>query len=171
MEFDKNFFEASFSRARMKPYFDRYPENEQKAIRHYEQNIRLAESLEPSLSIFEVTLRNSIIRELERKSGRKDWYEELISSPLNSLRRLRNRVFHNENISWSIVKLEELHSTLLQVIYWMNPQVNLWMTDLDRFGKVTFKVKCQWYGWAKVIFSKDRFIYRKIIKLFSKGNR
>lgn len=94
-----------------------------------------------------------------------------ISSPLNSLRRLRNRVFHNENISWSIVKLEELHSTLLQVIYWMNPQVNLWMTDLDRFGKVTFKVKCQWYGWAKVIFSKDRFIYRKIIKLFSKGNR
>ena len=45
-------------------------------MRHYEQNIRLAESLEPSLSIFEVTLRNAIIRELERMTGRKDWYDE-----------------------------------------------------------------------------------------------
>lgn len=37
--------------------------------------IRLAESLEPSLSVFEVTLRNAVIRELERMTCRKDWYE------------------------------------------------------------------------------------------------
>ena len=63
-----------FSKTRMRPYFDRYPDNEQKAIRHYEQNIRLAESLVPSISVFEVTLRNAVIRELERMTGRKEWY-------------------------------------------------------------------------------------------------
>lgn len=56
----------------MSPYFHKYPGNERKAIRHYEQNIRLAEALEPVLSVFEVTLRNSIIRELEYMAGQKD---------------------------------------------------------------------------------------------------
>lgn len=211
----------------MKPYFERYPGEESKAIRHYEQNIRLAESLEPSLSVFEVTLRNAVIRQLERKTGRKDWYEEFksdpvikdlykyvttaanhikargetvspdkingeltmgfwvslfnaeyemslwkdlrlafpnipksqrqrksISAPLNTLRSLRNRVFHNENISWSMTRLEELHGTILRVIGWMSPNVARWMTSVDRFRKVSFKVKCQWYGWLRVVFRK-----------------
>lgn len=211
----------------MRPYFERYPDEENKAIRHYEQNIRLAESLEPSLSVFEVTLRNAVIRQLERKTGRKDWYEEFksdpvtkdlykyvttaanhikargeivspdkingeltmgfwvslfnaeyemslwkdlrlafpnipksqrqrksISAPLNTLRSLRNRVFHNENISWSMNRLEELHDTILRVIGWMSPNVARWMTSVDRFRKVSFKVKCQWYGWLRVVFRK-----------------
>ena len=58
----------------MRPYFDRYPNNAKKAIRHYEQNIRLAESLGPSLSVFEVALRNALIRELETMTGSKAWY-------------------------------------------------------------------------------------------------
>lgn len=58
----------------MKPYYERYPGNERKALQHYRQNIQLAEALLPSLSIYEVALRNSIIRELERMIGRKDWY-------------------------------------------------------------------------------------------------
>lgn len=227
MKFDKIFFENSFSHARMKPYFDRYPGEESKAIRHYEQNIRLAESLAPSLSVFEVTLRNAVIRQLERKTGRKDWYEEfksypvtkdlykyvttaanhikargetvspdkingeltmgfwvslsnaeyemslwkylrlafpnmpksqrqrkIISAPLNTLRSLRNRVFHNENISWSMARLEELHNTALQVIHWMNPDVALWLTSVDRFRKVSFIAKCQLYGWITAVFRK-----------------
>lgn len=197
----------------MKPYFERYPGNEKKAIRQYVLNIRLAESLGPSLSIFEVTLRNATIRELERKTGRKDWYEDFksdpvltglykyvitasnhikargetvtadkingeltmgfwvslynaeyekslwkdlrrafpnmskiirqrktVSAPLNSLRLLRNRVFHNENISWNLTKLEDLHGTIIKVIDWMSPQVTVWMKCVDRFPKVIFKV-------------------------------
>ncbi len=72
--FNKAFFEKVFSQARMRPYFDRHPGKEKRAIRHYEQNIRLAESLVPSISVFEVTLRNSVIRELERMTGSKEWY-------------------------------------------------------------------------------------------------
>ena len=225
-EYNKIFFDSAFSEARMKPYFDRYPGNEKKAAQHYEQNIRLAESLEPSLSIFEVTLRNAVIRELVKMTGRQDWYEFLksdpalkdlykyvttagnhikrrgetvtidkingeltlgfwvslfnaeyemvlwkylrkafpnmpkairqrknVSAPLNTLCALRNRVFHNENISWSLVKLEELHSLLIQVIDWMNPRVTIWMKCVDRFHRVIFKVKCQWYGYFRMFLS------------------
>lgn len=226
LEYNKIFFDSAFSEARMNPYFDRYPGNEKKAIRHYEQNIRLAESLEPSLSIFEVTLRNAVIRELVRMTGRPDWYGFLktdpvlkdlykyvttannlikrrgetvtidkingeltlgfwvslfnaeyekvlwkdlrkvfpnmpksirqrknVSAPLNTLCALRNRVFHNENISWSLVKLEELHSLLIQVIDWMNPKVTIWMKCVDRFNKVIRKVRYQWYGCSRMFLS------------------
>lgn len=226
----------------MRPYFNRYPGDEKKAMRHYEQNIRLAESLEQSLSIFEVTLRNAIIRELERMTGRNDWYEDFktndtlkslykyvttagnhikargevvtadkingeltmgfwvslfnaeyemvlwkdlrrafpnmpkslrqrknISAPLNALRSLRNRVFHNENISWSMVKLEELHNTILDVISWMSPDVKEWMKCVDRFPKVSFKVKREWYGLIRVLF-KQRNLNHSVLKCCSKAS-
>ena len=70
----------------MKPYYDRYSGDEKKALRHYRQNIQLAEALLPSLSIYEVALRNSLIRELERMTGRKDWYTHFATVPaLNAL--------------------------------------------------------------------------------------
>lgn len=217
MKYTKLFFDSAFSEARMSPYFDKYPGNEKNAIRHYEQNIRLAESLEPSLSIFEVTLRNAIIRELIKMTGRLDWFEffksdpvlkglykyvttasnhikrrkeivtidkingELtlgfwvslfnseyekilwkdlrkvfpympkvirqrrnVSAPLNTLCALRNRVFHNENISWNLLKLEALHNALIQTIGWIDPRVAIWMRCVDRFNKVICKVKRQW---------------------------
>ena len=76
-----------------------------------------------------------------------------VSAPLNTLCALRNRVFHNENISWSLVKLEELHSLLIQVIDWMNPKVTIWMKCVDRFNKVIRKVRYQWYGCSRMFLS------------------
>ena len=58
-EFSKRFFEKEFSEARMKPYFERYRGNERMAIDLYEKNIRLSESLLPSISVFEVAVRNA----------------------------------------------------------------------------------------------------------------
>ena len=223
--YNKIFFEKAFSYARMKPYFDRYPGDEAKAVRHYEQNILLAESLEPSLSVFEVTLRNAVIRELERMTSRKDWYKifkanpvlnplykyitiadgqikrrgevvtpekingeltlgfwvslfnadyELtlwkdlrrafpnlpkvqrqrknVSAPLNTIRALRNRVFHNEAISWNITRLTDLHNSIVEVTGWMNEDIPEWLEKIDRFENVSLKVKKEWYGWWKFIF-------------------
>ena len=76
-----------------------------------------------------------------------------VSAPLNTLCALRNRVFHNENICWSLVKLEELHSLLLQVIEWMNPKVTIWMKCVDRFNSVIHRVKCQWYGYFRILLN------------------
>lgn len=209
----------------MKPYFDRYPGDEKKAVRHYRQNIQLAEALLPSLSIYEVALRNSLIRELERMTGRKDWYtyfarfpalkaldnqvevakqhivkrgevvtpdkingeltmgfwvllfnakyerylwkelrkafphmpkpkrqRKYVSAPLNDIRALRNRVFHNESISWSLTRLETLHDSILEVCSWINPAMPLWIMTVERFDKVVLSVKRSWYGWWRFIF-------------------
>lgn len=208
----------------MKPYYDRYPGDEKKALRHYCQNIQLAEALLPSLSIYEVALRNSLIRELERMTGRKDWYayfstipalkdldnqvdvarqhivkrgemvtpdkingeltmgfwvllfnakyerflwkdlrkafpkmpkakrqRKYVSAPLNEIRDLRNRVFHNESISWSLVRLEELHDSIIEVCGWINPAMPLWINTVERFEKVLLSVKRSWYGWWRFI--------------------
>ena len=208
----------------MRPYYNRYPGKEKKALRHYRQNILLAEALLPSLSIYEVALRNALIRELERMTGRKDWYtyfstvpalkalagqvnvarqhivkrgEEVtqdkingeltmgfwvllfnakyerylwkdlrkafphmpkskrqrkyVSAPLNDIRALRNRVFHNESISWSLSRLEALHRSILDVCSWINPALPLWIKTVERFDKVILSVKRSWYGWWKTI--------------------
>ena len=74
MEYSKNFFEKVFSENRMKKYFSLYPHDERMAIKHYQCNIMLSEAMYPSLSVFEVELRNSIVRELKTYAGREDWY-------------------------------------------------------------------------------------------------
>ena len=80
MEYNKPFFEKVFSNKRMERYF-RLHEDEKKAIDHYQSNIELAESFYPCLSVFEVTLRNALSRELETMTGREDWYSIFPTTP------------------------------------------------------------------------------------------
>ena len=228
--YDKKFYDCLFSPARMRPYYVRYSGNEEKAIRHYKQNIQLAEALLPSLSIYEVSLRNSLIRELERKTGHKDWYTyfssipalkslkgqvdialqhiikrgELVtpdkingeltmgfwvllfnakyemylwkdlrrafsnmpkdkrqrrnvSAPLNEIRDLRNRVFHNEPVSWSLTRLEDIHHTILDVCGWINPALPSWIKTMERFDKVVLSIKRNWYGWWRHLFLQKKY--------------
>ena len=169
----------------MERYFALYSDDEARAIRHYECNLILAESLYVSLSVLEVTLRNALCRELETMTGREDWYaifpstpglrslnryiteagqhitarhEQItpskivaeltlgfwmsllnteyertlwqalrrafpymprrerqrrnVSAPLNTFRRFRNRIFHNESICWNLSRVEEMPSVV-----------------------------------------------------------
>lgn len=81
MEGSKHFFEKVFSTKRMERYFALYPDDEAKAITHYECNLMLSESLYTSLSVLEVTLRNALCRELETMTGREDWYVIFPTTP------------------------------------------------------------------------------------------
>ncbi|MDM8233437.1 hypothetical protein QUW56_08640 [Phocaeicola barnesiae] len=74
MGYDKSFFEKVFSTKRMERYFNLYPNDEACAILHYQCNLELAEAFYTSLSVFEVTLRNALSRELQTMTGRDDWY-------------------------------------------------------------------------------------------------
>lgn len=65
----------------MERYFNLYPEDEKRAIRHYQCNLQLAEACYVSLSVLEVTLRNAMCRELETMTGRKDWYAIFPTTP------------------------------------------------------------------------------------------
>ena len=81
MEYTKDFFEKVFSVDRMKKYFLLYPEDEVKAIKHYQCNIMLSEAMYPCLSVFEVELRNSVVRELVAFAKREDWYVVFSTTP------------------------------------------------------------------------------------------
>lgn len=81
MEYNKAFLEKVFSGKRMERYFNLYPDDEVCAIRHYQCNLQLAEAFYVSLSVFEVTLRNALCRELETMTGRKDWYATFPTTP------------------------------------------------------------------------------------------
>ncbi len=78
---DKQFLEKVFSTKRMERYYALYPNDEAKAARHYLCNLRLAEACYTGLSVLEVTLRNSLCRELETMTGREDWYASFHSTP------------------------------------------------------------------------------------------
>lgn len=75
MEYTCRFFEKNFSTDRLKKYLSLYPENKKLAIEHYKCNLMLSESLYPCLSIFEVALRNALVRELITRCGREQWYD------------------------------------------------------------------------------------------------
>lgn len=81
MEYNKDFFEKVFSNKRMERYFALYPNDEDKAIRHYQSNIQLTEAFYTSLSVLEVALRNALSRELETMTGREDWYTIFPNTP------------------------------------------------------------------------------------------
>ena len=72
---------GAFSTQRLKKYIRLYDGDEVKVVAHYKANLALAESLYTSLSVFEVTLRNALSKELERQMGRKDWYAVFPSNP------------------------------------------------------------------------------------------
>lgn len=81
MEYNKEFFEKVFSNKRMERYFILYPNDEERAIRHYQSNIQLTEAFYTSLSVLEVALRNALSRELKTMTGREDWYSIFPNTP------------------------------------------------------------------------------------------
>lgn len=203
----------------MDRYFTLYPGNESKAITHYSCNIKMSEAMYVSLSVFEVSLRNAICRELTTMAGRDDWYaifpntpgltnlnkyitqaskriagrhEQItpskiiaeltlgfwvsllnseyerslwkdlrrafpyipkshkkrknISAPLNRLRAFRNRVFHNESICWNISHVRDIHEEIITVLGWINKDIPLWLSQIDRFNTVSTEI-CNEMGW------------------------
>lgn len=216
--YNKDFFKKVFSDKRLERYLNAHSD-EQKAILHYQCNIELAESFYVCLSVFEIALRNSLCRELETMTGRKDWYalfpstpglkylnryitvackqiamrhepltpdkviaeltlgfwvsllnaeyEKLlwkdirrafpfmpkkekqrknVSAPLNVIRAFRNRIFHNESICWNLNRVTEIHSTIIQMMGWINKDLPEWIEPFDRFKSVESSIKMK-MGW------------------------
>ncbi len=93
MSYNKAFFNKVFSDKRMERYFALYPNDEQRAVTHYRCNLQLSEAMYVSLSVFEVTLRNALCRELVKMTGREDWYAVFPNTPgLSNLNRYITQV-------------------------------------------------------------------------------
>lgn len=88
MSYNKEFFKKVFSDDRMERYFSLYPNDENKAMLHYQCNLMLSEAMYVPLSVLEVTLRNALCRELTTMAGREDWYAIFPNTPgLSNLNR------------------------------------------------------------------------------------
>lgn len=81
MKHNKLFFEKVFSEKRIERYFILYPNDESRAVKHYQSNIKLTEAFYTSLSVLEVALRNALSRELKTMTGRDDWYVIFANTP------------------------------------------------------------------------------------------
>ena len=55
-----------------------------------------------------------------------------ISSALNQIRDLRNRVFHHEPLLWLAPELLDQHQIGVKVINWLDPQLAHWLEGHDR---------------------------------------
>jgi hypothetical protein len=56
----------------------------------------------------------------------------VVSSALNQIRALRNRVFHHEQLLWLTPTLIELHDKGVEVIGWLDPKLPPWLGSHDR---------------------------------------
>ena len=72
---------TAFTAQRLSKYVAFNKGNTNQAVEHYKSNLRLAESLYISLSVFEVTLRNALSRELHSMAGKDDWLDVFYSTP------------------------------------------------------------------------------------------
>lgn len=96
---DRHYYEKVFSTQRMEKYFNRYPNDEQKAICHYTCNVELSESFYSVLSLFEIAFRNSLNRELVAFFGTDDWYLIIENYPVlkNLKTSINTAIKHIEN--------------------------------------------------------------------------
>lgn len=69
-----------------------------------------------------------------------------VSAPLNTFRRLRNRIYHNEPICWNLVRVKEIHSNILTVIGWMNCDLPDWVQRQESFDSVCQTINSK-MGW------------------------
>jgi len=59
-----------------------------------------------------------------------------ICSKLNSIRKLRNRIFHHESISWSISALKDYRNEITETIDWLDGDLVNYFKDTFRIDKV-----------------------------------
>lgn len=64
-----------------------------------------------------------------------------VSSALNQIRELRNRIFHHEQLLWLAPSLLELHAKATEILGWLDPQLPSWLAEFDRFPATWISVQ------------------------------
>ena len=64
-----------------------------------------------------------------------------MSSKFNGIRKLRNRIFHHESVTWNISALTNYESEIVEGIDWLNKELLEWSKELFRFNDIIQKRK------------------------------
>ena len=86
-------------------------------------------------SLFNATFQKTLWRDLRLvfpKCPKPQRQRHTISSALNQIRDLRNRVFHHEPLLWISPSLLDLHSIGTETVGWLDPQLVKWLANYDR---------------------------------------
>jgi len=67
------------------------------------------------------------------KSIRK---RKTMSSKFNSIRKLRNRIFHHEAITWNLDVIKKYENEILEAINWLNKDLIIWMGELNHLERI-----------------------------------
>jgi len=64
-----------------------------------------------------------------------------MSSKLNGIRKLRNRIFHHEAITWNLNVLNSYNDEIIEGIEWLNRDLLEWMVELNHVEETISKYK------------------------------
>jgi hypothetical protein len=64
-----------------------------------------------------------------------------MSSKFNGIRKLRNRIFHHEAITWNLEVLKGYTEDIIQGIEWLNKDLPLWIAELNHVEETISKHK------------------------------
>jgi len=64
-----------------------------------------------------------------------------MSSKLNGIRKLRNRIFHHESVTWSLPALTVYKNEIIEGIDWLDKDLLTWSNDIFRIDAVIEKRK------------------------------
>lgn len=90
-------------------------------------------------SLFDVKFEKSLWKSLRLsfpncpKEIRK---RKTMSSKLNGIRKLRNRIFHYEAISWNYDVLKTYRQDILETLNWLDNELLDWVKETDRCGNI-----------------------------------
>ena len=59
-----------------------------------------------------------------------------MSSKFNSVRKLRNRIFHHEAITWNLDVIQQYEKEILEALNWLNKDLLIWLGRLNHIEKV-----------------------------------
>lgn len=86
-------------------------------------------------SLFNVRLQTVLWKDLRLvfpRCPKAQRQRHTISSALNQVRDLRNRIFHHEQLLWLNPPLIDLHAKGIEVVGWLDPQLPPWLSQYDR---------------------------------------
>ncbi len=64
-----------------------------------------------------------------------------MSSKFNGIRKLRNRIFHHESVTWNFSALTNYENEIIEGIDWLDKELLGWSKELFRFNNVIRKRK------------------------------
>ena len=64
-----------------------------------------------------------------------------MSSKFNGIRKLRNRIFHNEAISWNLNVLQTYKTEIIEGINWLDKDLIDWTAELNTIDETIEKYR------------------------------